>query len=189
MNIHEFALAYTLSSLSGIRWSYPILALSGAAHLHLFAPPSTFTWLASDSVLLIALIAALVELFAHKIGWLDGAVHIVHKVLAPLVGVGAALAVDPTHGPASLLVGALGGANAFAIHGLRATARMTGNAFFLGAVTPGASFLEDGAVLSGLLAAFSAPRNTAVIAALILLFFAFRTYRLVPRRGRRRVHA
>lgn len=186
VDMHDFALAYALSTLSGLRVSYPVGALSLASHAHMVRLPQSFAWLSSDTALTIAVIACVVELIVHKFSWLETPIHYVHKILSPLVGGAAAFAVDPSHGFEGVAVALLGGGNAFAVHGLRTTARATGSAFFLGAVNPFASFVEDGLVLWAAGAAFFSARSTAWIVFAVTAGCWLLTYRPVPRHGRRR---
>lgn len=186
MNMHGLALAYALSTLSGLRVSYPAAALLLAVHNRVLKPPENLMWLHSDTILIIVLVACVAEFIAHKLSWLQTPLHYIHKVLSPLVGGATAFAVDPTQGVGGFLIAALGAGNAFAVHSLRATARATGSAFFLGAVNPIASLVEDGVVLTAATAAFFTAQTTAWIILLVTLGCRHLTYRSVPRYSRRR---
>jgi len=186
VGMHDFALAYALSTLSGLRVSYPVAALSLASHEHLLRLPQSFAWLGSDTALTIVVIACVVELIALKLSWFETPIHYVHKFLSPVVGGAAVFAVDPSQGFTGFALALLGGGNAFAVHRLRSTARATGSAFFLGAVNPFASVLEDALVLCALATAFSSTRTTAWIVFGVTAGCWLLTYRPVPRRGRRR---
>jgi hypothetical protein len=183
--MHDFALAYALSTISGLRVSYPLAALSIAAHTQIIHPPAGLSWLHADAVLCISIIACIVELVAHKLFRFDRGVHILHRVLSPLVGGTAALAVCSPHDSLPFLTLLLGGGNAFAVHSLRATARLTGSTFILGAAHPLMSFVEDGAVFTGMSTAFSSAPATAGIVFLVIACWWLFTYRPVPRRRRR----
>jgi Domain of unknown function (DUF4126) len=186
VNMHALALAYALSTLAGVRVSYPAAALVLAVHSRILRPPEYLTWLHSDTILLLAMAACVVEFIAHKLYWLETPLHYIHKILSPIVGGAAAFAVDPSQGVAGFLIAALGAGTAFAVHSMRATARATGTAFFLGAVNPLASFVEDGLVLSAATAAFFTAQTTAWIILMVTIGCRLLTYRSVPRHSRRR---
>jgi Domain of unknown function (DUF4126) len=187
--MHAFALAYALSTVSGLRVSYPLAALCLAAHAHMLHVPSNLRVLNSDSALWMTLVASVVECIAHKIPAVDGVVHVAHRLLAPLVGAVTVAAVTSSHGSTTFFPALLGAGNAFMVHTLRATARATGSVFLLGSVHPLASFAEDGFVCIALNAAFSATQAVAVVAFLLMILCWLLTYRSVPRRRRRRVRA
>lgn len=186
MNMHGLALAYTLSTLSGLRVSYPAAALLLAVHNRVLKPPENLMWLHSDTILTLVLVACIAEMIAHKLSWLETPLHYIHKVLSPVVGGATAYAADPSQDVAGCLIAALGAGNAFAVHSLRATARATGTAFFLGAVNPVASFVEDGLVLIAATTAFYTAQTTAWIILIITIGCRHLTYRSVPRHSRRR---
>src|ERR1700694_1296667 len=123
MEPHNLALAYSLSSVSGLRASLTILAMAVAVHLHAFAPPASMAWVGSDQTLIVVAVLAVADFFADKIPVVDRFVHLVHAVLAPVAGGIAAAAVDPSGGGVLAVVAVLGGANALGVHGLRSTTR------------------------------------------------------------------
>src|SRR5947209_1767596 len=104
MDGHNLALAYSLSSVSGLRASLTILAITVAIHLHLFAVPGTMAWIGSDQTLIVVGVLAVADFFADKIPGVDHVVHLVHIVLAPVAGGLAATAADPTSGGVAALV-------------------------------------------------------------------------------------
>src|SRR5665213_2398480 len=96
MDPHSLALAYSLSSVSGLRASLTILALTIAIHLHAFVPPASMAWVGSNQTLVIVAILAALDFCADKIPGVDLVVHAVHAVLAPVAGGIAAVTVDPS---------------------------------------------------------------------------------------------
>jgi hypothetical protein len=186
VNTHGLALAYALSTLSGLRVSYPATALLLAVHSRILKPPENLSWLHSDTILILSIVVCIAEFISHKLPWLQTPLHYIHKVLSPVVGGAAAFVVDPSQGAAGFLIAALGAGNAFAVHSLRATARATGSAFFLGAVNPLASVVEDGLVLSGATTAFYSVQTTAWSILIVTIGCWLLTYRSVPRHSRRR---
>jgi Domain of unknown function (DUF4126) len=186
VNMHALALAYALSTLAGVRVSYPAAALALAVHSRILKPPQTMTWLHSDTILLIAIVVCIVEFIAHKLDWLETSLHYIHKILSPVVGGAAAYAVDPSQGVTGFLIAALGAGTAFAVHTLRATARATGTAFILGSVNPFASVVEDGLVVSAATTAFFSAQTTAWVVLIVTIGCWLLTYRSVPRHSRRR---
>src|ERR1700736_5271330 len=117
---HTLALAYSLSSVSGLRASLTILALTIAIRMHAFTPPGSMAWLGSDQTLIVVAILTVIDFCADKISGVDHVVHGVPAVLAPLAGGIAATTVDPSGGGTATILALLGGANALGILGLRA---------------------------------------------------------------------
>jgi Domain of unknown function (DUF4126) len=165
VDAHDLALAYTLSSVAGLRATLTVLALTIAVHVHALAVPPNLGWLASDTTLWIAGVVTLCDLLGDKVPLLDHALHAVHTVLAPVAGGVAVLAVDPTHAtdPTMLALAAgLGGVNALGLHGLRATTRLASTSTSFGALNPFLSIAGDLAALVALAGSFLAPLATAL---------------------------
>jgi hypothetical protein len=165
---HDLALAYTLSTIAGLRASLTIAAVSLAVHLHVLAPPDALHWLAADATLAIASVLAAAEFLADKIPVVDHALHVVHVFLAPVAGGTAALAADPSDSDSGAIITAvLAGSYALAIHGLRSAARGASSAISPGALNPLASLGEDAIAIAVLTAAFFAPITVAAIVLLL----------------------
>ena len=179
MDPHNLALAYSLSSVSGLRASLTILALTVAIHLHAFAPPASLAWIGSNQTLIVVAILAVLDFCIDKIPGVDHVVHAVHVVLAPVAGGLAASAVDPAGGGVVTAVALLGGANALGIHSLRATTRASSSAASLGALNPVLSVVEDVFALAGLALAFVAPVVMAIVALLATIAFVLAGRRIV----------
>jgi Domain of unknown function (DUF4126) len=172
MDAHNLTLAYSLSSVSGLRASLTILALTIAIHLHAVAPPSALAWVGSDQTLIVVAILAFLDFFADKIPVVDHVVHLVHAVLAPVAGGLAAATVDPSGGGVMPVVAILGGANALGIHGLRSTTRAGSSVTTAGVLNPILSIVEDLLAVAGLALAFVAPYVMAAVALIATLLFA-----------------
>jgi hypothetical protein len=179
MDPHNLALAYSLSSVSGLRASLTILALTIAIHMHAFAPPASMAWVGSDQTLIIVAILALADFFADKIPVVDHFVHLVHGVLAPVAGGIAAATADPSGGGVMTIVAVLGGANALGIQGLRATTRAGSSATSAGLLNPVLSLLEDVFAVVGLALAFLAPFVMAGLALIATILFVVAGQRIV----------
>ncbi|GEM_PF-5906459 len=179
MDPHSLALAYSLSSVSGLRASLTILALTIAIHLHAFVPPASMAWVGSNQTLVIVAILAALDFCADKIPGVDLVVHAVHAVLAPVAGGIAAVTVDPSGGGVMAVVALLGGANALGIHGLRATTRAGSSAGSAGVLNPVLSVVEDVLAVIGLALAFLAPFVMAVLALLATIVFVLVGRRII----------
>jgi hypothetical protein len=179
MEPHNLALAYSLSSISGLRASLTILAVTIAVHLHAFALPGSMAWVGSDQTLIVVAILAVLDFFADKIPGVDHVVHAVHAVLAPVAGGIAASAADPSGGGVMTVVALLGGANALGIHGLRATTRASSTAVSAGALNPVLSIVEDVFAFAGLALAFVAPFVMAIVALTATIVFVIVGRRVV----------
>jgi hypothetical protein len=179
MDPHNLALAYSLSSVSGLRASLTILALTVAIHMHAFAVPASMAWVGSDQTLIIVAILSVADFCVDKIPGVDHVVHAVHTVLTPVAGGIAAMTADPSGGGVMTVVALLGGANALGILGLRATTRASSSAASLGALNPVLSIVEDVFAVAGLALAFVAPFVMAVVALVATIAFVLVGRRIV----------
>lgn len=179
MDAHNLALAYSLSSVAGLRASLTILALCVAIHVHAFAPPDSLAWMGSNVTLAVVAVLAVADFFADKIPLVDHVVHAVHTVLTPVAGGLAAATVDPSASSVMAVVGVFGAANAFGIHGLRATTRVGSTAVSGGALNPVVSIIEDVFAVAGIALAFVAPFLMAAVALLATIAFILMGRRIV----------
>jgi hypothetical protein len=174
MDAHDLALAYSLSSVAGLRAALTILAVSIAVHAHAFAPPPALAWLGSDTTLYIVAALAIADFAGDKIPIVDHALHAIHTVLAPAAGGIAAASLDPTGGTSAGVVGLIGAANALGIHGIKSATRVGTSAVSFGFLTPVVSLIEDVVAVIGLAIAFVAPFVLAALAlCATVLAFAF----------------
>jgi hypothetical protein len=184
MDPHNLALAYSLSTVAGLRASLTILALSVATHMHLVQPPDSFAWVGSDSTLLLACLLAAADFFGDKIPWVDHGLHLVHVGLAPLAGLVAAVTVDPSDGILMTVVGLVGGFIAFAVHALRMVIRAGSSVLSFGTLNPVISFAEDVIGVIGIILAFIAPFMIAALAILTTIALVRLARRTVQKRQR-----
>lgn len=126
--------------------------------------------LANPWVIAVAGMAALVELFADKVAWLDSAWDAVHTLVRPIGGALLALAViDPADPAAQVVALLLGGSGALLTHGAKAGARAAVNTspepFSNVLVSTG----EDIATGGLLWLALAEPELAALVAAVVLI--------------------
>ncbi len=125
--------------------------------------------LANPWVMAVAGIAALAELLADKIAWLDSAWDAVHTLVRPVGGALLALAiVDPSDPATQAIAFILGGAGAFASHASKAGTRAVINASPEPVSNLAASLAEDTVVGSALVIALAYPAAAAFVAVLLL---------------------
>ena len=146
-----------LAAASGFRTFLPLLMLSAAAHFELFGIHlnESFAWVGSTGALVTLAIAAVAELTADLIPFVDNALSIVGNVSGPIAGVIAAGSVftdlDPTTAAvAGIIVGA---PTALAFSATQTGLRATSSATTAGVGNPIVSLVEDvGTFLLSLLA-------------------------------------
>jgi hypothetical protein len=184
MDPHNLALAYSLSTVAGLRASLTILALSVAIHMHLVQPPDSFAWVGSDLTLLLVCLLAAADFFGDKIPWVDHGLHLVHAGLAPLAGFVAAVTVDPSDAVLMTVVGLVGGFVAFGVHAMRTIIRAGSSAFSFGALNPVISIVEDVFAFIGILLAFIAPFLIAGFAILMTIALVRLARRIMRKRQR-----
>lgn len=184
MDPHNLALAYSLSTVAGLRASLTIVALSVAVHMHLVQPPEAFAWVGSDATLLLVCLFAVADFFGDKIPLIDHGLHLVHAGLAPLAGVVAAVTVDPSDAVMMTMVGIVGGFVAFGVHALRTMIRAGSSTFSFGALNPVISFIEDLIAFFGIVLAFIAPFVIAAFAILTTIALVRLARRIVQKRRR-----
>jgi hypothetical protein len=148
----QYAVAYVLTSTAGVRAFVSLLAVSLAIHWKLLPPPAhQFGWLASDGALAVLVVASILEVLGDKIPLVDHGLHVVHTVAKPLAGIViAGTIVSPDNDPNGVLLGALGGVNALAIHGVSATVRAASTATTGGIANPIVSSIEDALAIGGI---------------------------------------
>ncbi|HEY5341134.1 MAG TPA: DUF4126 domain-containing protein [Candidatus Aquilonibacter sp.] len=191
MDPRDVALAYSLSSIAGLRASLTIFAIALAVHGHLFTPPDSLAWLASENTLWIAGALTVADFIGDKIPLVDHALQAVHTVLAPAAGGIAAASLDPSGGTSAGVVGLLGATNALGIHGIKSVTRVGTSAVSGGLLSPIVSVVEDAIAVVALAIAFIAPFLVAILAVIATIFAATTGRRLVAwiRRKRSRSSA
>jgi hypothetical protein len=164
MDPHDLALAYSLSTIAGLRASLTVFAVTVAIHFHAFAPPAALEWLSSDNTLMVAGVLTVLDFFGDKIPVVDNLLHVIHTGLAPLAGGVVAASLDQHGGTGTALIGALGAGNALGVHGLKSATRVGTTALSFGFLNPIVSVVEDVVAVTSLALAFVAPFVFGVIA-------------------------
>ena len=90
-----------LSAASGLRVFIPLLGLSAAGHYGIIPLGESFAWLASWQAMLAFGVAAILEVGAYYIPWLD---HALDALLAPAAAIAGTLMTASTLGDASPLL-------------------------------------------------------------------------------------
>lgn len=166
----QYALAYSLSSISGLRGFLVLFLAAGAAHFGFFHPNHTFEWLSSPIAMWILGGATVLEFLGDKIPAVDNAMHAVQTVLKPIAGAIVAGSVVPGQTDVmTYVLMAAGATNALAIHGAVATVRAGSTVGTFGTLNPVLSVVEDIFAVAGTALALVAPFATAVIALLACL--------------------
>ena len=140
-----------LSASTGLNTWLPLLLLSGAAHFNLAGVQlsGSFSWLGSQTALLVLLIATLIEVVADKIPAVDHALHAVSTFVRPAAAT-VAMAAAFTHldpmvaGMLGLMIGA---PTALGFHALKSAARVGSSVTTFGCANPVLSLIDDVASL------------------------------------------
>lgn len=170
-----YILAAALAWASGIRL-YAVLFSIGAAHrLGWVALPQDMHLLAHDWVMIATGMLLLLEFFADKIPAVDSLWDALHTfVRIPAGALLAAGLIAPQDGPAwALVAGLLGGTITAGTHLTKAGGRAVINTSPEPFSNWGASFLEDGLVISGLWLAWAHPMVFALLLLIFLLLIAW----------------
>jgi hypothetical protein len=181
----QYALAYALSSISGLRGFLVLFLAAAAAHFGYLHPSHGFAWLGSTPALWIFGVATIVEFFADKIPAVDNAMHTIQMISKPIAGAIVAGSVVPGQTDAmTYLLIAAGATNALAIHSAVTAVRAGSTIGTLGTLNPALSIGEDILAVGGAVIALIAPFAAAIIAALAFIAVAL-VARSVWKRRRR----
>lgn len=186
----QYAFAYVLSSTAGVRAFVTLLAVSLAMHWGMLPlPPHQFAWLASDGALAVLVGASILEVLGDKVPLVDHGLHVLHTIAKPLAGVViAGTVVSPDNDPNLILLGALGGVNALAIHAVSATARAASTATTGGIANPIVSSLEDGLAIGGIVLGWFLPFIAAAIVLVLTIIGLLCVRRLIGYLAAHREH-
>ena len=161
-------LAASVSLLAGWRLYLCLFATGMAMRMGWIAAPDQLPALAALAdpwVLAVAGVAALVELLADKVAWIDSAWDAIHSVIRPLGGALLALAIVDAQDPAWQVVAfILGGGGALLSHGAKAGTRALVNASPEPVSNVVVSTGEDVATAGLLALAFANPWGAALVA-------------------------
>jgi hypothetical protein len=170
--VQLIGVAASLSLLAGWRLYACVLATGLAMRfglLHLPQQMHALDVLANPWVIGVSAIAALAELFADKVMWLDSLWDGVHTLIRPLGGALLAMAViDPADPTWQVVVFLLGGGAALLSHGAKAGARAVVNTSPEPVSNIVASTVEDVLSTGGLWLVLAHPATAIVIAAMLL---------------------
>jgi hypothetical protein len=192
--VEILGIAASLSLLAGWRLYACVLATGIAMRLGILDLPQhleALDVLASPWVIGAAGLAAVAELFADKIPWLDSLWDAAHSFVRPLGGALLALAiVDPSDTHWQVVLFLLGGGAALLSHGAKAGTRVAVNASPEPFSNIAVSTLEDLATAGGLWLVLANPGIAVAVAlgllalALLLVAAGWRIWRRIrPRRG------
>jgi Domain of unknown function (DUF4126) len=169
----QYALAYALTTTTGIRALLPLALVSLAVHFGYLHEPAQFHWLGSNSVTLLLVAVAVAEMLADKIPLVDHALHFVQVATKPAA---AAILVAGTAHPQShdtlVALMVLGALNALGVHAFTSSARVASTATTGGIANPLLSGFEDAAAIVLSVLAFVAPFIAAVlcVVAVVIMF-------------------
>lgn len=187
----ELALAIcagiALAAATGFRLFLPMLALSIAAHAGILTPTPAFSWLATNGALTLLLTAAVVEVAAYYVPWLDHALDSVTTPLSLVAGSCMVLATFPQGTPewakwSTALIA--GSSSAGLIQVGTVAARSLTTYTTAGTANPIISTLE---LLGSLLLTILAILVPLLAIALMLAFLIWATRKLLAWRSRRAV--
>lgn len=174
-----------LSTAAGLRVFVPLLITSLAARSGYLALTPGMSWIASDAALVAFVTAALLEVCAYYVPWLDNVADAIATPAAITAGIIEMAAVTPDLPPLlrwTVAIIAGGGVAGFAQLGTTLL-RLKSAAFTAGTGNP---ILATGELIGSLAIAglaLLAPLVAAVLVVILVVVFA---RRLIRRRGRRR---
>jgi hypothetical protein len=136
-----------LSASTGLNTFLPLLLLAGAAKFHIagITLNGTFGWLASDTAIIILIVACVLEIVADKFPAVDHFLDAVGTFARPAAG-GLAMAsvLDGADPVVAAVVGLIVGSPiSFGFHTLKAGTRVVSSAATFGCANPVISVVED----------------------------------------------
>jgi len=179
--VEVIGVAASLSLLAGWRLYATIVAAGLAMRFDLINTPQHLQALdvfANPWVIGVAAVAAVIELLADKVMWLDSVWDAVHTLVRPLGGALIALAVVDASDPAwQVIAFLLGGGAALVSHGAKAGVRAAVNTSPEPVSNIAVSTAEDAITFGGLWLVLHNPVAAVAVAvvllALVLVLFAF----------------
>lgn len=173
--IISIVLGFSLAAAAGFRIFIPLLLVSLAAHFGWFPVGESWQWIGSNAALWLLGIAAVVEIFAYFIPWLD---NLLDTISVPLAGIAGTLLmvitmgdVDPIFTWALAIIA--GGGAAVAISGTTGVTRLTSTATTGGVANPLIASVETGAATTISVASVFSP-FIALILVLLIVGLAWR---------------
>jgi hypothetical protein len=170
-----------LSASCGFRIFVPLLAMSIAVHAGYLPAGGSFSWLASDSALVLLAIATLLEIGAYYIPWLDNLLDSIATPAAVAAGVAVTFAFlgdipAPVKWALALIAG---GGSAGVVQASTVMLRAASSGSTGGSANPVLSTAELGGAVGGATLAIFSPLLAALglLIALLLLFVLLRSWR------------
>ncbi|MEP0266494.1 DUF4126 domain-containing protein [Dokdonia sp.] len=165
--IISIVLGFSLAAAAGFRIFIPLLMVSLSAHFGWFPVNESWQWVGSTTALWLLGIAAVIEVFAYFIPWLD---NILDTASVPLAGIAGTLLMVSTMGDVNpvfswALAIIAGGGAAAAISGTTGATRLTSTATTGGIANPVIATVETGAATTISVASILSP-----FIALVILF-------------------
>jgi hypothetical protein len=164
-----------LSASTGLNTFLPLLMLSAAAKYGIagITLNAKFAWLASDTAILILLIATLAEVIADKIPAVDHFLDGIGTFLRPAAGLLAMASVLTGLDPVTAAVVGLiiGSPISLGLHTLKAGTRAASSMTTFGCANPVLSIVEDVVSIGITLVAIFAPILVPLIVLAVIVFF------------------
>lgn len=174
-----------LAAASGFRTFLPLLMLSAAVHFDVFGIHlnSSFAWVGSTGALVALAIAAVVELLADLIPFVDNALSLIGNVSGPIAGAIAAGSAFYSHDPTTAAIAGIivGAPTAFAFSTAQTGVRAASTATTAGVGNPVVSVIEDVVTFLTALIALIAPILIPLVLA-ALAWIAWRGYQRFRRK-------
>lgn len=177
--IISIVLGFSLAAAAGFRVFIPLLILSLSAHFTWFPVNENWEWVGSSAALWLLGVAALVEVFAYFIPYVD---NVLDTISVPLAGIAGSLLMLATIGdvnPAFAWALAIiaGGGAAAAISGATGATRLGSTATTAGIANPVIATAETSAATVVSVASVFSP----FIALLLLLLFVGGVWRFIKK--------
>jgi hypothetical protein len=169
-----------LSASTGLNTFLPLLLLSAAARFGNIDLNAKFEWIASDTAIIVLIVACVLEVIADKVPALDHLLDTVATFLRPAAGLLAMASVLTDVDPVTAAVVGLiiGSPVSFGFHMLKATTRVASSAVTFGCANPVISIVEDILSLGLSIVAIFAPVLVPLLV-LVLLFALWRVGRRI----------
>ena len=179
--ITAIALGIALSASCGFRVFIPVLAASVAGHFNLLSLPQNMQWMSGWPALICFATAAVLELAAYYIPFVDNLLDAIATPLAVCAGTMLAYAVFPQGDNAMLTKWVLGfitgGAAAGTIQAGTGLLRLVSSKTTAGAGNAIVATGENAAAITGSISAFLIPLITASLLLLLILWILVKAFK------------
>lgn len=183
-------LGLALAACCGFRVFLPVLGVCLAAHFHLIHLQPDFSWLSSAPAMVCLIAAAVTEILAYYIPWLDNLLDTLTLPLALAAGAILATSVLPVQDPmirwALGIVG--GGLSAGTVHASTGLLRLFSSKTTLGTGNHLVATSENGMALGGTLLSIFLPIVAGTIAICLVLWLLVKIVRRFYPSRRQRAH-